>query len=68
MRAALGDLADDETALSVVAAVIGPPTFFALQARGASSDEAVDLTVALVVPWLEARARTRGAQRARPRT
>ena len=68
MRAALGDLADDETALSVVAAVIGPPTFFALQARGASSDAAVDLTVALVVPWLEARARTRGAHHARPRT
>lgn len=67
MRAALGDLGEDATALSVVAAVIGPPTYFALQARGASPGEAVGLSVELVVPWLEARARTRGARRHRPK-
>jgi AcrR family transcriptional regulator len=59
MRAALGELRDDATALSVVAAVIGPPTYFALQARGATRDEAVDLTVELVVPWLERRMTSR---------
>jgi AcrR family transcriptional regulator len=55
MRAALGPLADDERALAVVAAVIGPPTFFGLRARGLSSDEAVEIGLALTVPWLEAR-------------
>jgi AcrR family transcriptional regulator len=66
MRAALGDeLGADETALSVVAAVIGPPTYFALQARGAAPEEAVELTVELVVPWLEARARRHGGRRHR---
>lgn len=55
MRAALGPLASDERSLAVVAAVIGPPTFFALRARGLSSDEAADLCVALALPWLEAR-------------
>jgi len=63
MRAALGELGEDETALAVVAAVVGPPTYFALQARGASSAEAVDLTVELVVPWLESRRRHRRTRR-----
>ena len=56
MRAALGDLGDDATAMAVIAAVVGPPTFFALRARGLGSEEAVDLTVSLTVPWLERRA------------
>jgi AcrR family transcriptional regulator len=55
MRAALGSLADDDVALAVVAAVIGPPTFFSLRGRGMSSEQAVDLGLALAVPWLEAR-------------
>ena len=55
MRAALGDLAADDRSLAVVASVIGPPTFFALRARGLASDEVVGLTVELVVPWLERR-------------
>jgi AcrR family transcriptional regulator len=55
MRASLGPLADDQQALAVVAAVIGPPTFFALRARGLSSEQAVDLGAELAVPWLEAR-------------
>jgi AcrR family transcriptional regulator len=52
MRAALGDQ-DDGQALAVLAAVIGPPTFFALRNRGLTSDGAVRLTLELVLPWLE---------------
>jgi AcrR family transcriptional regulator len=55
MRAALGDLGDDDEALAVLAAVIGPPTFFALRNRGLPSDHAVRLTVDLALPWLEQR-------------
>ena len=55
MRTALGRLASDETSLAVVAAVIGPPTFFSFRARGLSSDKATELCVELVLPWLEAR-------------
>ena len=62
MRAALGELGSDELALAVVASVIGPPTFFALSARGLSQAEAVRLTLELVLPWLEARA-ARGTRR-----
>jgi AcrR family transcriptional regulator len=56
MRAALGPLQDDSEAVAVVAAVIGPPAFFALRARGLSSERAADLSVEVMVPWLEARA------------
>ena len=55
MKAALGDLASDERSLAVVASVIGPPTFFALRARGLSSGEAVTLSLELSLPWLELR-------------
>ena len=55
MRAALDDLGSDERSVAVVASVIGPPTFFALRARGLSVDEAVELTLEVVVPWLERR-------------
>ncbi|HEX4897068.1 MAG TPA: TetR/AcrR family transcriptional regulator [Candidatus Limnocylindrales bacterium] len=55
MRAALGELARDEEAVAVVASIIGPPTFFALRARGLTSDAAVALCLELALPWLEAR-------------
>jgi AcrR family transcriptional regulator len=55
MRLALGDLGDDERSLAVVASVIGPPTFFALEARGLTLEEAVALTLELALPWLEQR-------------
>ena len=55
MRAALGDLGDDDRSVAVIASVVGPPTFFALRDRGYSSDEAVALTLELVLPWLHAR-------------
>jgi AcrR family transcriptional regulator len=60
MRAALGELASDERSVAVVASVIGPPGFFALRARGLTTDEAVELTVELAVPWLERRRRELG--------
>lgn len=55
MRTALGELSSDERSLAVVASVIGPPTFFALKGRGLSFDEAVGLTLEIVLPWLERR-------------
>jgi AcrR family transcriptional regulator len=55
MKAALGDLSSDDRSLAVVASVIGPPTFFALRARGLSSDEAVGMSLELALPWLEHR-------------
>ena len=60
MRAALGELSADERSVAVVASVIGPPTFFALRARGLSSDETVQLSLELVLPWLEHRRDTAG--------
>ncbi len=57
IRAALGPLADDETAVSIVWAVIGPPVYIALRGRGVSPDEVAQLSADLVVPWLEARRR-----------
>ena len=55
MKAALGDLSADDRSLAVVASVIGPPTFFALRARGLSSDDSVGLSLELALPWLERR-------------
>jgi AcrR family transcriptional regulator len=55
MRGALGELSSDERSVAVVASVIGPPTFFALNGRGLSVDEVVGLTLDLVLPWLERR-------------
>ena len=58
MRAALGEQGSDDLAVSVVASVIGPPTFFALRARGLTANEAAVLTVDLALPWLERRVRS----------
>jgi AcrR family transcriptional regulator len=55
MHEALGELSADERSVAVVASVIGPPTFFALRARGLSSGEAVRLSLDLALPWLERR-------------
>jgi AcrR family transcriptional regulator len=61
MRRALGPLEDDQTALDLVAAVIGSPAFIGLRSRGLSSLEAAALCVDVVVPWLEARAAAQAA-------
>jgi AcrR family transcriptional regulator len=55
MRAALGELSEDELSVAVIASVIGPPTFFAFRSRGLSSAEAVRLSLELTLPWLERR-------------
>ncbi len=55
IRTALGDLADDDRSVAVVASVIGPPTFFALRSRGMATSDAVTLSLELAVPWLERR-------------
>jgi AcrR family transcriptional regulator len=55
MRAAIGPLASDELAVAVMAAVIGPPTFFSLRARGLSSEAAATVSVEVATPWLQAR-------------
>jgi AcrR family transcriptional regulator len=65
MRAALGELSSDEQSMAVVASVIGPPTFFALKARGLSSDAAVRLSLELALPWLERRRDELAARRVR---
>ena len=62
MRAALDDLGSDERSVAVIAAFIGPPAFFALRARGLSSDEAVALSLDLVLPWIDRRSRDRANQ------
>lgn len=66
MRTALGDLSSDDQSVAVIASVIGPPTFFALRARGLSSDEAVRLCLELAVPWLEEREGELGGAAAGP--
>jgi AcrR family transcriptional regulator len=63
MRTALGDLSSDDRSVAVVASVIGPPAFFALKERGLSSDEAIELTLELVLPWLEKRHAELAAER-----
>jgi hypothetical protein len=62
MRTALGDLGSDERSVAVIAAFIGPPAFFALRARGLSSEEAVALSLDLVLPWIDRRGRDRANQ------
>jgi AcrR family transcriptional regulator len=52
---AVGPLADDPIAVAMVASVIGPPLHYALIARGLSPAEAVESSIAMIVPWLEAR-------------
>jgi AcrR family transcriptional regulator len=59
IRAALGELAEDERSVAVVSAIVGPPTFFALRARGLSADDAVSLSLELALPWLEERLASR---------
>ena len=68
MKAALGALASDDRSLAVLASVIGPPTFFALRARGLSSEEAVALTLELSIPWLELRQTSRSRRTPSGRT
>ena len=59
VRAALGPSADDPTTVAMVASVIGPPLHYALIGRGLELDEVVGSSLAMLVPWLEGRERSR---------
>ena len=67
VRAALGRMADDAIAFAIVASVIGPPLHYALIARGLTPDQAVRDSLAMLLPWLEARERERGPRTGRGR-
>jgi AcrR family transcriptional regulator len=57
MHTALGQLADDEEAMTVLRAVIHPEFFDSIRAGTRSLDEAATLITAVSVPWFVGRAR-----------
>jgi AcrR family transcriptional regulator len=57
MRMALGRLADDEEAMTVLRAVIHPEFFDSIRAGMRSRDEAAALITAVSIPWFVGRAR-----------
>jgi len=56
VETALGPLAKDPAVVAVVRTVIGTPMYYALRGAGISSDDAVTVELALLVPWLRAKA------------
>ena len=60
MRLALGPLAVDELAMTVLATLVGPPTFYGFRGRGLPSAEAAALGAELASPWLERRLAEQG--------
>jgi AcrR family transcriptional regulator len=58
IRAALEPLGDDPMAVAVIDAVL-VHVYFSVRAGGGSADEAVDVERQLLLPWLEARSRSR---------
>jgi AcrR family transcriptional regulator len=54
VAAALGQFARDPARVAVVRTIIGSPMYYALRGSGLSSDEAVEVELAIVVPWLRA--------------
>lgn len=57
MRTALGPLADDDEAMTVLRAVIHPDFFDSIRAGTRSLDGAAALATAVSIPWFVARAR-----------
>ena len=55
IKAGLGPLAEDPTAVAVTATIAGPTLHYALRATGLSSEQAMDAQVGLILPWLEER-------------
>jgi AcrR family transcriptional regulator len=55
-RTALGPLADDDDALTVLRAISDPTFIDAIRASGRSTDEVSGLVAGIVVPWFSARA------------
>lgn len=62
MRAALGPLADDPDAMTVLRAIIRPEFFDSLRGDAGSTAAASALVSAVVVPWFAARARQPGSR------
>jgi AcrR family transcriptional regulator len=60
IRAATGPMGDDSVAVAMVASVIGPPLHYALIGRGLAAEDVVEASLAMLIPWLEAREHTRG--------
>jgi AcrR family transcriptional regulator len=65
VRASLGPMVDDDVAFAMVASVIGPPLHYALVARGVAADVVVETSLAMLLPWLEAREEQRRRHRRR---
>jgi AcrR family transcriptional regulator len=61
-RAALGPLAADDEAMTMLSAVVHPVTFGSIRARGFSTDAAAVLIAEAVSPWLEAKHASGGAR------
>jgi len=55
MRTALGSLANDRDALTLLRAVLQPTFYDALRAGTRSTDEVSDLVAAVITPWLTQR-------------
>jgi AcrR family transcriptional regulator len=71
--------ATDRAVAAVVRTVVGSPMYYALRGAGLSSDEAVDVEMAVLLPWLRTQeprralsppttARSRSARQGRPST
>jgi AcrR family transcriptional regulator len=61
VEVAVGPDAGDPSVAAVVRTVVGSPMYYALRGAGLSSDEAVDVELEILVPWL--RQRTSGRVR-----
>jgi AcrR family transcriptional regulator len=59
MRFALGHLADDDDAMTVLRAVVQPSFFESIRAGARSTEQASDLVAAAIVPWFAARSAPR---------
>lgn len=52
IHAAVGPVATDDTAVGVVAAMLGPAVFATLRSRGSTTDAAADLIADVLAAWL----------------
>lgn len=59
VRDSLGPQAADPMAVAMVASVIGPPLHYALIGRDVAPVEVVESSLAMLLPWLEGRTRSR---------
>ena len=63
IREATKPMGDDPIAVAMVASVIGPPLHYALVGHGLGADDVVDASLAMLIPWLEARQQDRPRHR-----